>query len=95
MKSSGESSAVDGGTSYPPHFHPHVSSGPPVYPPHHQVSQGTSSHAFPPYGLPPGYTPSMAEYVEQVKNLFSGGNTSIHVSLLNEQFQVSTRMVWL
>jgi len=28
MKSSGESSAVDGGTSYPPRFHPHVSSGP-------------------------------------------------------------------
>jgi len=92
MKSSGESLVVDGGTSYPPGFHPHVSSGPPVYPPHHLVSQGTSSQAFPPYGLPLGYTPPMAEYVEQVKNLFSGGNTSIHVSSPNEQFQVSTGM---
>ena len=43
MKSSGESSAVDDGTSYPSGFHPHVSSGPLVYPSHHQVSQGTSS----------------------------------------------------
>ena len=56
MKSSGESSVINGGTSYPPGFHPHVSSGHTVYPPHHQVSQGTSSQAFPPYGLPPGYT---------------------------------------
>ncbi|XP_027905805.1 uncharacterized protein LOC114165360 [Vigna unguiculata] len=92
MKSLGESSAVDGGTSYPPGFHPHVSSGPLVYLPHHQVSQGTSSQAFPPYGLPPGYTPPMAEYVEQVKNPFSGGNTSIPVSSPNEQFQVLTGM---
>jgi len=66
--------------------------GPPIYPPHHQVSQGTSSQAFPPYGLPLGYTPPMAEYVEQVKNPFSGGNTSIPVSSPNEQFQVSTGM---
>ena len=93
MKSSGESSAVDGGTSYPLGFHPHVLSGLPIYLPHHQVSQGTSSQDFPPYGLPLGYTPPMAEYVEQVNNLFSGGNTSIHVSLPNEQFQVSTGMV--
>jgi len=84
MKSSGERSAVDNGTSYPPGFHPHVSSGPLVYPPHHQVSQGTSSQASPPYGLPPGYTPPMTKYVEQVKNPFFGGNTSIHVSLPNE-----------
>jgi len=84
MKSSGECSAVDGGTSYPPGFHPHVSSVPTIYLPHHQVSQGTSSQAFPPYGLPPGYTPPMAEYVEQVKNPFSGGNTSIPLSLTNE-----------
>ena len=84
MKSSGESSAVDGGSSYPPGFHPHVSSGPPVYSSHHLVSQGTSSQAFPPFGLPSGYTPLMAEYVEQVKNPFSGGNTSIPLSLTNE-----------
>jgi len=42
---------------------------------------------------PPGVTPPMAEYVEQVKIPFSGGNTSIPVSLPNEQFQVSTGMV--
>jgi len=50
------------------------------------MSQGTLSQAFPPYGLPSGYTPPMAEYVEQVKNQFSGGNTSTLVSLPNEHF---------
>jgi len=93
MKSSEESSTVDSGTSYPPGFHPHVSSGHTVYPPHHQVSQGTLSQAFPPFGLPQGYTSPMTKYVEQVKNSFSDGNTSIHVSLPNEQFQVSTGIV--